>query len=1195
MKFFKILLNVFLSFSLALAPYYAYSGDEVSTIQGQGPNASNFEEFVQRLAENNSGGQIPPEVQEASRILTEMGEAVEQGSFTEYLNNHPDLVDHFDILSLRNQAADIIDARDDSIDAKINFNTYTHQAYPTIIKNIEVEFPESNPVLTLKGVTVEGDENRDKKIGVVHYFEDIEKKDVIDWAYDRDILAVLHREKGLVLYHIFFAKSILGESPVPSIRIPIHSKLLEKDLKLEFMDRSVEPPQRPPSSSKRVAVNTTGEPFYSAGDLLISYTDARGSKRIEKIFSRSGELYKALYSKYVILDFLLQTVILQIRDATEAQDVSLNAYSLQKQSKSTFLSSMLSSILNRESLRFLKGRSSHIFNAKIFLLSHLDKDVFSHSSWVQDYKTLQTNIKKMVSINEKNMSGKTISSSDIAKILDHPEDENKDIDESKVIDESNDKNWKVYLKNKYPQAYKTLSKMQNLKTNVVNAMKSSKADIAVFSVAAFLALMHAGSISHGQDVNYVLYTAYNFVFFGVALLVLVHGMARYSIGFLEKIERVLPHGDFKVKVNQTIEKWKDQNTKARLVGMGFKISATLLYPYWLRVSEWSGKPHFFPALASGLKVGQKITLEPKEGSSAQLETPQRLGLSGWQWRSSTKQYKDHEKLMDIVISRNEKIQSLSRILTHYALSGESFTSSLLLSGLAPLVATNSLEKMYADQDMMKNFVWVSRKLSESIEESNKVHKNESVLELDPEVLKEYYQKALELAEESKGRSSLQRNMYSFWNVFTEKLRTGLLWNSEQSKILSKYTPNPEVANLFSTQLIMDHITLVTIPLTPLTPRGDYFGGNAHQLGVSSSPSYLFSSPPHFHEGVVNIGTHIVISARTQLQSLGVRESLLKAFEEAGQLYEPIENYRSHDNQQGLRDYLWDFAKYPFDSWGLKYEKGTDQEDRLDVGDRLWNYQKLYYRFMQVTFTISLLSRLLLTDSSVTDAFVGTLYFFGGMFIYYGWPTIWMTIQNLAYSKKRLETKNKINKIYTVLYKIQNNLYSSESDLIQEYESALEGFKTLYSSSRKVSKSMPLDALNQSLQSFVKDVNLSEEQKADIKKYIETSNSEDKVQNIQEMISLLKNPHLPTVNNKTGESIIALLTLGIFSNLAFVFLSVDSFSDPSLTSAFFLFTATLAGSFLASKLTADNLKNRMSKIRANACRLSFTRFRKQNNK
>ena len=669
------------------------------------------------------------------------------------------------------------------------------------------------------------------------------------------------------------------------------------------------------------------------------------------------------------------------------------------------------------------------------------------------------------------------------------------------------------------------------------------------------------------------HTAYNIVFFGAVLLLFVWRTAHHSIWFLEKLERVLPRGAFKTKVNQAIEKWKDQSTSARLVGAGFKFAAQLLYAFWLRIAKWSGKPHFFPVIASGLKLGQKITPESEEGRQARLKQTQSLGVSGWHWSSTTNKYKDHEKIIDIVVSRNEKIQSLSRILAYYALSGRRFTPSSLLSGIVPFGAADNLEKIHSNKQLERDFMWVSDKLKVYIENSDRVSSNQSVLELDPEILRGYYRKSLELAADARGRSSLQRDIYSFGAAVMKKLRKGLLWNSEQSKVLSRHTPNLEVADLFSAQLIMDHLTLAVFPLTPLTPRGDYFAGNIHNLGVDNSPSYLFSSPPHFHEGVVNIGIHLVISARNQLQSLGVRESLLKAFEEVGSLYEPVENHRSHDNSQGLTSYLWDFAKYPFASWGLKYKEGTDSQERLDIGDRIWNYQKLTYRFVQVSFTIMLLSRLLFTDSTLLSALIGTFYFLAGGFIYYGWPQIWMTIQHLAYSKKRLETKQTINRVYVILDKIKNNLYSSESELIQEYKEVLESFKKLYSSSKASAKSMDLEPLTQAVQSFVKELNLSEEQKVHLENRLKESSSEDKIQEIKKMVSLLKNPNLPTVNNKVGLSLIALLTLGIFSNIAFVFLSVDSFSDPSLTSAVVLFTATLAGLWTASKVTDKKLTDR----------------------
>ena len=104
MKFLKNLLSIALSFSLVSAPFCAYSD-----LESKG--ADNPGELIQWIADQSIDEPLPKEFQEASRIFTEMGDALERGAFKEYLEEHSHLADHFDILSLRNQTAGIVNER----------------------------------------------------------------------------------------------------------------------------------------------------------------------------------------------------------------------------------------------------------------------------------------------------------------------------------------------------------------------------------------------------------------------------------------------------------------------------------------------------------------------------------------------------------------------------------------------------------------------------------------------------------------------------------------------------------------------------------------------------------------------------------------------------------------------------------------------------------------------------------------------------------------------------------------------------------------------------------------------------------------------------------------------------------------------------------------------------------------------------
>lgn len=1136
----KIIFNVFLSLSLILTPLYSYS-----TV----PSNEEKEQLLQIMDPGQSvNKEMPKEFQEASRIFTEMGNAVEKGELKKYLESHPDLVKSFDVLSLQDQEAHIVNERSGQVDSIIDFNTYTYHSYPTtIIQNVEIKFlehKEHQSVLAFNGVVVKGDEKREKQIGVIHYSTGIKEEDIIDWDYDKEILALLHKKKGLILYHMVFAKTLLGKAPIPSITVPVNSDLLKQNnLKVEFIDRAIKPPE---SSSNGVSINTKEESFYFSGDLLISHTDNQGIKKINYNFSRKNDLYKNLFRHYIILDFLLQMTTVQIQDMQDARRLSLQ--------DSGF--SVLSSVLGKEPLLFLKNISPHINGAESFLL-YLEKkeyDAFTHTEWVQDYKKLTENISNNVWEGLKRSIGNRIPSSVMASAL------SEDIIEEDGKERSHHERFKTWLKKKYPKTSK-----------VYEAIYAEKATILITVSAMIWASAYAMNVRVIPDESYFKHTAYNMVFFGVGTLLFVSALAHRSIWMLEQLEKVLPKGPFKIKVNQAIEKWKDQKTASRLVGVGFKVASFLLYPIWIRIAQLVGKPHAFPIWNAGLSMSQKIEPKSEIGRQFHLKNPRSLG-GGWMWRGST--IKNQEKLIDATIERVEKIRSLSRMISYYALSGENFTPSSFLSGLVPLIVKGHIEEIHKDKNKVNDFIWVSEQLSDEMLKSDR---DMSQL-MDKDVLNEYYKTALNLVEESQERSVVSRKTHSLYNFFSKHFRNALFWNIEKAEILSRYTPSSDVAKLFWIQLIMDHATIVTLPLTPVTPRGEYFSMNIHTLGVENRPESLFANPPHLHEGVLNVAFHTIFSARMQLQHLGVQESLFKSFEEAIVLHEPVEQYRNPTvNPQGFWSYLADFVKYPFSSWGLKYEQGTDMEERLDVGDRLWKFQKLGYRFFQVSLFMMITSRLLFTESSISNAILGSFYFMAGSFIYFGWPQVWMIIQNLAYSKKRKEIKSRIDKIKLIAHKTKNNLYTSQSQMEEEHKTALEEFKKLYFSSKKASRSLSLDSLNSALRSFIENHDLSKEQLKDFQTYMERSSDLDKNEDLRKVISLLKSSSLPTEDNTVGRAIIALLTLGIFSNLAFVYLSVDSF-DPTQASflkAISIFLGTLLGIWGLSKLTSKKLSNRFN--------------------
>ena len=114
----------------------------------------------------------------------------------------------------------------------------------------------------------------------------------------------------------------------------------------------------------------------------------------------------------------------------------------------------------------------------------------------------------------------------------------------------------------------------------------------------------------------------------------------------------------------------------------------------------------------------------------------------------------------------------------------------------------------------------------------------------------------------------------------------------------------------------------------------------------------------------------------------------------------------------------------------------------------------------------------------------------------------------------------------------------------------------------------------------------------LKEWIQSQNVEEKQEQIQIINALLDTRYLPTERNKTGYAIALLASIGIYSNIAFVFLSDESFSKKTMMDIIFWFsmyaTTAFGLNFLGSKSISEHIKSLRGmgrKIR-NRCSLVF---------
>ena len=1159
--------QVFLSILMVLTPGYGLA--QPPTSEGDSPQNQNnmLETMIQRFAQPYAElGEPPQAFQEASRILLEMGQALEENRFSEYIDSHPELRDKFDVLSLNNQEVDVIDQRTGSVDVTLDFNQYSHQTYPTKITNIEVDFDE-NDNLIFKGVIVQGEEGekeeteeeqrswirrafqggkkatRDKQIGLVHRLNDIDHSDVIDWAYDKELLVLLHRSKGLIVFHMTLARVLLGEAPIPSFVVSSFSLPEQMDsLRMEFIDRSVSPVVSSSTSVPQgVRTNDSRQLIFTAGDLLIYEEKAMGEKHVVEVLSRTRDLNKALFSQYVLLEFLIQQVGGQIASAAEAEEFGNNLFEIMP--RDGVVGEILSSVLNKESLLYLHKIAHNIPPVKEFLTlsGFRNRDEFHYNRWVEDYEHLSETAKELLAKRadfKQQSEGVTLSSQEIAQAL-----------PSFVADQSDEKEWKKQFKKKFPNFY--------------DFYEDQKWYLLIAAIAGVGAGVQASVIPTLEDSSAYRDFVYNMVFLGMGLVVAMGAVAYSSIWWLKQWNKTLSPGPLKTSVNQVIENWDSHDSKSRLTGLGFRVVSKIIYPFWTRLLEFSGQPHVIPARSQGLNASRLVQPESHLGQQAGLTEAQRLG---WSWppqrNRSSSAYRRQAQLVDMAVEQSKKVQSLSRLLTYYALLNKDFDPSFSISGLMPLVLDeNEVKSIYEDSSQRNSFIWASHQLARYIEDSDRINMTEDIVRWDQDVLNEFYQKSLELVQTAKSKTWTRRELTRIDTIFEKWWRKALLWNQERSEILGRFSPSGITAEMYWSQFIMDHATIVTIPLTSLTPRGDYFVGNAHNIGIENNPAALFTSKPHLHELGLNAAVHTMGTARTEVQHLGIIESLRKMFEEFKNLYEPLETHlNSTKNQQEFWNYMRNFGRFVFNSRGDKAREGTAFEERLDFGAQLWKNYKIHLSFFQMGVFTGVTSRLLITDQQWLDTIIGTLYFMWAGYVYFAFPQTVNGLFRLVNDKKLTENKEKIDHIKNILYKMNNNLYSSPENLNLDATQAVQIFHQLYHSSKTAEKQISLaslpDAVSEELQK--KDTSA-----ATLRQLVSEMPQEQKLNMVQTLASLTQTSALPTVKNDLAWTLSLLAWFGVFGNIAFVYLATDSFSDPTFLSALYFLAGTAAAMYAAN--------------------------------
>ena len=1123
------ILNYILSVSLIWTPYALAQ-----------PPAKEFENFIDQFSTIDAHESENLKVQEAVNTVKDIHTSILSGKLNEYIQENPHIKDQFDSLLIGKQVAQFYDVNS-NVYKEIDYDTREHiSKFSDRILSIDVTF-DNQGTLVFEGVVILEDEKEgiQRHVSVSQKINHIKKENVLDYAYDQELLSILYKtEHGvqLILYHMPYAKEIIGGSPIPAavVYLDILEELQSKtdQFKILFISQD----SKPLTDTNGYYIQNSKEEFlFQAGDLLIVY-DEKNQTKFADLKTRKG-LYEMVREMYEGLDLLLE--VRQSSNYLERiLEISKEKKDLKAHNPAQLVYDLVNGLLNRNALDFLNQyRSQYSYLATYYMPFLKDatntNQILTFSEWEKENPTSMEDRKRK---------------------------------HEKIISFLS----KIGIPNKFID--KTLG------NNFINKALDHKLEVSVALIGFVLAWYQFSTFTYLES-SPTTHALLNMTLLGAGVLGMVYGLTPFFIPFLRFINKSIPQTNSKIlnsfqkSIQKTIQKWEGSDTKTLLSGLGFKVVGALA-PIFKRMYQLAG----FSAVHYGLSrnLGTKALRTVKADSSLGSVLKLNKDLKMWV------PYLNHrEKIeaLDATLQSNSRIDHLTRIMTYHSLLGSpSFDLSMPWIGTLSLDLPQLIKQRGGENQFLLDFHWIQKKLKKYIEKSS--NSFEDISQRDKELLDHFYSEAKKLNAQSKNISNVKKGLSQLSANSSQFLSKILNWNSAQADRLNNIKPNPTIATQFSVNLVIDHITMITLPLTFFTPRGT----DNYSLGVDDY-RFFNSSSPHLVEVALNVLAHIRGTAGAQLTDLSGQEmerltTLVKSSET---------NYKEASKQRSTKiptsNYWLSSFKFPF-QFGNKINPGTPIEERVDAGHFSWNWSKNWYRFMFIGLSISFLTRELFTAYGIDMSVLGSLYFAAGAIIYFAWPQLWTITHNQSLAKRLDVNRKNIDLILSVHNKMEKNLYKMPAGHEQQesdVRSVLKAFRSLYQHLQQYYSTTIYNSSFSSelfgtrykgdiLENLKNDVLFNEAQQEAILAYLESKSESEADVTLNRLMQtvgsiskskLVKSIHdtvadtneerpnpnaryFPNENNERALTWHSLLTLGIISNLAFVYLSVDSFDASKAT-------------------------------------------------
>ncbi len=1147
---FKMTLRILLCLQLSLCPIHGYSA---STKDNQENVAQSLDTtFLDQLRDKFTKDH--PELIEKIQPLVEIAEAIEKGEVEKYLaqNSIPDYEKDYFLIS--DQRVDAIEYHFDSEKNKViqtigntlNLNDYKSSALHIIFKEVHVQYDKNAKELIFEGVIGER----------VVLRQHVPNMDIIDYANDKEILVLVDRKKGLLLADMIFTRGYLGIAPIPFTRV--QSTSLNEHLtarnqlpSIEFINRSIRPPDVIPESIQNLDLSFKKESLFTAGDLMLSHTDSNNKKHLIQ-FVKRNEMKGWLKLTYKMLDFMVKTVAPHLIQKKDLKDFSEKIDSMAKEQPNIFIQQILSSLFTKNAIQKLVQTKEAIQERSNQLEQLSPRDKMQFEEWKRSFEAIAPKIEQNIK-KQQQITGDIFNSKTIAE-LHHKQKNNKD--------EQKDTKAKAFqiianITSRFKNGNSRFIKFVTQNKLLVGTVGASGLAGFMFP-EKFIALVNTVFPIIGNTIHYEAAHAYigttvpHLLTMLVALPATIILLSYIFVPAIKKIKQLTPKSlNFGQKVyhpkghlQDILDKWGKTTISQRIVGIGLKFVAYTIYPFWNYLASMIGQPHFFPALQKGLNPFKKIEPRSDIGQLIQIDRATRLGSQGWNphWKKKSENFHKQRQLQNATIAKERRMKTISWLMATLAVTHTKKVDpiSMLVYGATSL-DLSKIAEMHNNKALRVEILWVMKNLLKEIRQLDEVDIRKEIADLDPKVILRYYEKAKELATKVHSDSPFRKTIRSVLatnliskigkNITLRKV-TGI--NKDQHDLL-KNVPSDFVTNRVVTEFLSDHMLVSILPILT-TERAEFGFEDTSKLSVEFN-SPVWSNKPHLQEVWLNVIAHFFIAGGQRTMTFSKKQTTMQnIFTQSMSTYEPVVKYleKTKAKQQTDVEYTKSYVSY--------LAKGGGKADNL--GGVMWRSYMSRLRSLQMTFSLMVGARLLLTDQSLGEAaFAFLLYHLAAQWIF-GWP--WDILSGGAkYNDNKLKKNiERIEILKNNVSELEREVFESEKKMQNQYRDSIREVVKLYNINPALKKQLlnsGIKEIDPKLWTYMKESKNGNWMDVPVSQNVKT------IQLIaQKLIKLItQNPPVPVRANQTTNFIFVTAFGAILTTYLFVTLSILTFNPEFL--------------------------------------------------